>query len=539
MTGLRAIGIGKRGPIWPVMGGAPKEGEDEARDERGSGLTMTHSQSVNRLEEIDTELERLAELNSLTPEDEAYFEELRDEFFKVDEHRKRLERAAELARVRSAKGQIGQPARQRLRIENGSTNSQGSRSDYDRDAILEPDSIEDCRFRNPWDTSEVRTFGRPQEELHTELRARALSAIEKMQGASDDVRQAATKLLERFDDKNSSLAKQCLATSSPAYMRAWSKMARDPMGAILSEDEQRAISEVRALGLTDANGGYLVPFQLDPTIILTSNGSVNDIRRFARQVVATGDVWHGVSSAAVQWSWDAEFEEVSDDAPTFGQPEIPIKKAQGFVPISIEAMADEANITATVAMLFAEGKDELEAVTLITGDGGAKQPTGIVTALAGTAAEVSPATAETFSLADIYNLYGGLPARHRARGAWLANNLMYNRIRQFDTQGGAGLWTTVGNGQPAELLGRPVGEAEAMDATWNPSAAGDNHVAIYGNFQNYVIADRIGMTVEFIPHLLGANRRPNGSRGWFAYYRMGADVVNENAFRMLNIETTV
>ena len=137
----------------------------------------------------------------------------------------------------------------------------------------------------------------------------------------------------------------------------------------------------------------------------------------------------------------------------------------------------------------------------------------------------------------MYALYGALPARHRTRGSWLANNLVYNRIRQFDTAGGAGLWATVGNDRPAELLGRPVGEAEAMDATWSVSATADNFIAIFGNFQNYVIADRVGMTVEFIPHLFGSSRRPTGQHGWYAYTRMGADSVNDGAFRVLNLET--
>ena len=103
-------------------------------------------------------------------------------------------------------------------------------------------------------------------------------------------------------------------------------------------DEMRAWNEVeqfRAMSLTDSAGGYLVPFQLDPTVIITSSGSRNDIRMVARQVVATGDTWNGVSSGAVSWSWDAEAAQVSDDTTTFAQPSIPVYKASGFVPISL------------------------------------------------------------------------------------------------------------------------------------------------------------------------------------------------------------
>ena len=72
-----------------------------------------------------------------------------------------------------------------------------------------------------------------------------------------------------------------------------------------------------------------------------------------------------------------------------------------------------------------------------------------------------------------------------------------------------------------------------MDGVIN--AAQENYALIYGDFSNYVIADRIGTTVEFIPHLFGANRRPTGQRGWYAHFRVGADIVNDAAFRMLNV----
>ncbi len=496
-----------------------------------AGPVLTHSQSINRLKEINSELERLGELNELSPEDEQYFEALTAEFDKTDNHRKRLERSAELARVRAASTGLTATS---LRTERGAISAAPGSNDYDRDAILEPDSIEDHRFRNPWDLREVRTLGRPATEVAAELRSRALSAIEKMQGANDRVREAATMIVERFDDKESRIAKLALATSSPAYLRAWSKMARN-LGHALSDDERNALENVRAMSLTDTAGGYLVPFQLDPTVIITSAGSRNDIRQAARQVVATGDTWNGVSSAAVSWSWDAEAAEVSDDSTTFAQPSIPVYKAAGFVPISIEALEDEQNVTQEVARLLAQGKDDLEAVAFITGSGSG-QPTGIVTALTGTGSVVSAATDDVFALADVYSLQGALPARYRPRASWLANNLIYNKVRQFDTSGGGGFWTNLNADRPPQLLGRDALEAEAMDGTITTSGAVANYAMIFGDFSNFVIADRIGMSIEFIPHLFHtSNNLPKGQRGWYAHYRVGSDSVADGAFRMLNV----
>jgi HK97 family phage major capsid protein len=492
---------------------------------------LTHSQSINRLREITDELERLAELDELNGEDQKYFDELRLEFVSVDKHRKFLERQAQLAVIKSA---ADGASASNMRLERGAYVVTGDSGDYDRDAILEPDSVEDHRFRDPWNLSEVRAFGRSREEVNAELTARALCAIEKMPAATDKIREAGTNILERFDDGDATIAKTVLAASSPAYLRAWSKMATNRQHA-LTADEARALDQVRAMSLTDSAGGYLVPFQLDPTVIVTSAGSRNDIRSVARQVVATGDVWNGVSAGAVSWSWDAEGAEVSDDAPTLAQPTVPIYKAAGFVPISIEAMEDAANVTQEVGMLLAEGRRDLEAVAFVTGTGSG-QPTGIVTALTGTSSEINAATDDVFALADVYTIQGALPARHRANAAWLANNLIYNKIRQFDTSGGGGFWTNLNDGRPPQLLGRSALEAEGMDGTVTTSGAVSNFILIFGDFAHYVIADRIGMTVEFIPHLFHTtSNRPSGQRGWYAYYRVGADSVHDGAFRMLDV----
>jgi HK97 family phage major capsid protein len=498
---------------------------------------MTHPQAINRLHEIREQMSMIADLDNPSDEDDRFFRELSAEFDTIDAYRAQLERKAELARIQKASQNAS--LSRGLRAVPGTPfgGSGTSGNDYDRDAILEPDSIEAKRFRNPWDLSEVRTFGRSREEVNAELRSRALSAIEQMPSATDAIREASTMIVERFDDKDATLARLALVGSSPAYVRAFSKAATARLHELTTE-ESRALQEVRAMSLTDSAGGYLVPFQLDPTVIITANGSLNDIRRIARQVVATGDTWNGVSAGAVAWSWDAEAAQVSDDTPTFAQPSIPVYKAAGFVPVSIEALQDMANGAAEVARLLAEGREILEAAAFAVGSGSG-QPTGVVTGLVGSGAVTASATTDTLAVADLYTIQGALPARYRANASWLATNAFYNRARQFDTSGGSSLWAQLGEDRPAQLLGKPIYEAEDMDGVI--TAAAENYMAVFGDFSNYVIADRIGMTVEFIPHLFQQTTagsgfgRPTGQRGWYAYYRTGASVVNTGAFKMLNV----
>src|SRR5690606_129006 len=92
---------------------------------------------------------------------------------------------------------------------------------------------------------------------------------------------------------------------------------------------------------------------------------------------------------------------------------------------------------------------------------------------------------------------------------------------------------------------RPTSESEAMES--DPAATDDSDpgtdrsdsLLVFGDFSNYVIADRLGTTVEFIPHLFqqatagSGVGMPTGQRGWYAYARVGADAVNPAAFRLL------
>lgn len=510
-------------------------------------FNMTHGQAVSRLKDIFDDLQRLRNkpASEFTPEDEQHFEEWTREFETLDIYRKKLERDAKASRLESireslnhgARTEDGTPiqdiARQTSVADvNAATQSRKTfGGDYDYDPLLNPDSVEERRFRNPYDLTGMKYYGRSRESVVNELRSRAHSAIEIMAGADDNIRETGTEILSRWDDEDGTIAKMVLATSKPSYLRAFAKASRNAEH-MMTEEEKRAVEECRAMSLTPSAGGYLVPFQLDPTVIITANGSNNEIRRISRNVVATGNKWNGISSGLVSWSWDAEAAEVSDDAPTFAQPGIDVFMARGFVPISIEALEDEVNVTANVAELLAGGREVLEAAAFTTGTG-TGQPWGVIARLTGSGAEVNSATADTFAIGDVYGLHGSLPTRYRRNATWLANTLIYNRVRQFDTAGGAGLWTTLGNGMPDSLLGRPAVEAEDMTGTI--TAAQNNRILVFGDFSNYVIADRIGMTVEFVPHLFGTtNGRPKGQRGWFAYYRTGADVVNTAAFRMLN-----
>jgi HK97 family phage major capsid protein len=373
----------------------------------------------------------------------------------------------------------------------------------------------------------------------SEARSRALSAVELVPGASDATREAMTRALEEDDDGLGTLARWALISTDPDYVKAFGQVLAGNANYLTDAERvamRRANSYAqRAMSLTDAAGGVLVPLQLDPAVTLTSDGAYGEVAGIARNVIATGDVWNGVSSAGITAEWLAEATEAADAAPSFAQPSISIHKSSAFVPISLEAAMDEENVAAEVGKLLADAARTLESEAFVTGTGSG-QPFGIVTRISADTDDdliITSTTTDTFGLVDVFALADAVPPRFRGKATWLMNPSIASSIRQFDSAGGSALWTQLQAGNPGEMLGSPVAYTAFMDGSVNAST--ENFILVCGDFDNYVVARRVPFTIEYIPHLFGSNQRPTGQRGWFGYSRVGADWVNQEGFRILNV----
>lgn len=486
---------------------------------------MTIREIVERIAELRTEMEALASEDALTDEQEARFAELSEEFDTLDAQRTKLnERNAKVEAVRAA------AADERNVIPGSAPDDINTGPVYQRQA------------GDPFDLSTLR-FDASAEEL----RERALTAVESVRDVDDEAKAEATRKMEQMDDVRGIVPRLVLTTSSDAYRTAFSKAMAGKQN-LWTAEEARAVAAVESMraatGLSQS--GLAVPAVVDPTVILTSAGSTNPVRRLARVESITANSWKPLTTAGVTASWDGEIAEVSDDTPTFAQPEITAHKAQAFVQGSIEAVQDWTALSREFGMLLADAKDQLEATAHISGAGdGSNQPFGIITELDGTSSELSPATGETFAVADVYSTIKGVPPRFRGAGsrvAVLANLGTINQIRQFATANNYHAFLTdLGAGQPSQLLGYPLYEASEMDDAddINAAASADNFILLAGDFRQYVIVDRVGMSVEYIPHLFNTSTNlPDGRRGWYAYWRTGAESVVDNAFRVMNIATT-
>jgi HK97 family phage major capsid protein len=457
-----------------------------------------------RVGELDAELEGIAALADPTDEDVARTEailternELREKAIQAQERTQRIAEAHATARAegRTVPGGSFQHMR---KVEPYETDVRSMSTDEARDAS-----------RAILDRSEARHLSADQKE----------------------------KVETLIDEKGRRAATHILLTSKPDYRAAFTKYisGRETRITPAEAAARDAVDEARtSMALADANGGYAVPALLDPSVIYTGNGTANPMRQVSRIVTGMDDTWRGVSSAGITASWDSETIEVSDDGPTFAQPTVVSHKASAYVPFSVEIEGDWAGLATEMATLFAESKDVLETAAFATGAGNSDVPSGILTDLLAASATVGvlPTTDGQFGAVDVRAVFAALGPRYRPNASFMSSIDVQNEVRGLDTAGGLSNQTVNLSADYAfAVLGRPYYENSGFpDFTGTTGAA---NILVVGDFRNYVIFDRVGSRVEYNPIGLGSNRRPNGTRGLYFWWRVGAKTVNTSAFRLL------
>lgn len=376
---------------------------------------------------------------------------------------------------------------------------------------------------------------------NTEARDRALRALEDRvatEGLRDDQKAQISKLV-RTDP---AIARRILITENDAYRSAWMQLVTEPH-PMLSDEERnavRAFNELRAMGeVTTTTGGFGVPVFIDPSIIMTAQGSGNPFLTLARQVTVNTNRWKGVSSAGVSWAFQTEAATATDNSPTLAQPTVDVHMARGTIPYSIEVGMDYPQFASEMSTLLAEGYDEL-LVDKFTRGSGTGEPRGILTALSANAAvRVKVAVGGSITAPDPYAVWKALPQRFRRNAAWLMNVGVNNAIRQLGTANVYHASTiTLPEGWADSLFQSGVFESPYMPDTtsWTTTAEGQ---AIVGDWSNFVVARNGGMDVELIPNLVQqvtagtGPALPTGQRAWFAHARIGSNSVNDLAFRLL------
>lgn len=373
----------------------------------------------------------------------------------------------------------------------------------------------------------------------SEARDRALRTLDD-RSATSHMSAPQKDQVERQIRKDPDIARRILVTETEAYRTAWMKLVTQPdAGLFLDDDEReavRAFNEYRAMGeVTTTAGGFGIPVFIDPSIILTAQESENPFLTLARQVTINTNEWKGVSSAGVTWAFQTEAAATTDNSPTLAQPTVRVHMARGLIPYSIEVGQDYPMFASEMADLLAAGYDEL-LVDKFTRGSGTAEPWGILTALSGnTNVRVRIQTSgTTFGADDPYRVWKALPQKYRRRAAWLMGVDVNNKIRQIGT---ANVFHAFTENLKAEwlavLFNKAVYESPYMPDTTTSTSATEGY-AVVGDWDNFVVARRGGMSIELVPHIVDVtSNMPTGQRAWFAYARIGSDSVNDLGFRLL------
>lgn len=399
----------------------------------------------------------------------------------------------------------------------------------------------------PYDGRDLRTLTPP------ELRSKGMALIDRPDnlrhfdtGQADKVRERVASMLgkrtKNFD--GAMFARMLLVTESDAYRSAFMKLL-GRTHPVLTAEEGAAVEEAAqlraAMSLSDAAGGYGVPALIDPTIILTAQGHPNDFFAISRVEDITNDQWQGVTSAGATSYWTTEGTTVTGGEPTLAGPTVPTKKLTTYVKYSFEIGGDYPNFANEMAAVMAESDSEALVSAFTNGLGTTAQPTGVITAIeATTASQVLVTTDGSFGATDLYKLWDALPIRYRGNARWMASTSVANAVRQFaagSSNSDANFTLNITQMSLAELFGRPFHYNDYMDdavGTGGVTSASSITLIAVGDFRNFLIANRVGATVETVQHVLDTTTgNPTGQRGTLMWRRIGSDSINDNGFRIL------
>jgi HK97 family phage major capsid protein len=363
-----------------------------------------------------------------------------------------------------------------------------------------------------------------------QTRDSALRAIERMGYLSPEAGDRLVDVVER--DRSGADSRYLEAVSREEYRTAFMRRLTRPNSAPfeMGEGEAKAMrdvanAELERAALSVGSGTLPLPAAIDPSVNLTSNGAINPIRQLASVVPITNSEWHGVTSAGTTATFAAELTTVADGTPTMALPIIKPEKAQMFAQWSLEAAADWVTLEQELAKLFADAKDVVEAQMFVSGTG-VNQPQGLIAGATGTVA----AGTASFVVANIYSLQQSLAPRFSGSAQWISSLTHANNSWKFIAAGdttNARIW----NDDRTKLLGKSWNEVSSMSAVLTAGA----RVMAYGDIHSaYKIVDRLGLSIVPVPLVLDTTTNlPTGATGAYAYFRVGAGVINQAAAKVL------
>ena len=305
----------------------------------------------------------------------------------------------------------------------------------------------------------------------------------------------------------------------------FTKWMRSPSDDIFwktaSPDEVKAMQED-----TDAEGGFFVPEQFINQTIHDPGVPSSQLRPLCTVIRVSSKDGYVPTMGSASWAAIAEEAAYSDQTPTVGQVSFSLEKSGGLVKVTRELLDDSAiNLPALLSQIFQESAGRFEDVGIISGNN-TTQYAGIMSD--SSVAFYTMASATAVVVADLIGTFYALEAQHRANSTWVMKSAINSLINQIQVTGNGVTGIADITAAPAAfILGRPVVDTDVVSALGGTITSTEK-IAIFGDFRQYYIFDRVGFTIRRNDSLY----MENDQVGFFASRRGDGQVGLAAAFKI-------
>ena len=288
-----------------------------------------------------------------------------------------------------------------------------------------------------------------------------------------------------------------------------------------SADEVKAMQEE-----TDAEGGYFVPEQFINQTIHDPGVPGSQLRPLCTVIRVSSKDGYVPTMGSATWAAIAEEAAYSDQTPTVGQVAFSLEKSGGLVKVTRELLEDSAvNLPALLTQVFQETAGRFEDVGIISGNN-TTQYAGIMSD--SDVAFYTMANATSVVTADLIGTHYALNAQFRSNATWVMKSAINSLINQIQVTGnGVTGIADITKAPDAFILGRPVVDTDVVSGL-GATITSTEKIAIFGDFRNYYIFDRVGFTIRRNDSLY----MENDQVGFFASRRGDGQVGLADAFKI-------
>ena len=295
-----------------------------------------------------------------------------------------------------------------------------------------------------------------------------------------------------------------LKAEADFYAKTWETWFRDRTVNASKFYRNASAAELKAMQEnTDNEGGYFVPEEYRNTVI-HNTGVPGGVHRPYCTVITTGlKDGYMPTFGSMTWAVIAEEAAYGDNTPVVGQVSFTVRKSGGTVKVSAELLEDsQANIPALLAQIAGEASGRYEDQQIIEGDGTTEAEGLRTTATDG------PDTANNNAVTVAHYLawYFNLPAQFRTNAIVSTTSSFLGYLAGVgSTAAGIHLLSSLRDNPEGPISGKQVAVFDGTGWDSGSAIAASEELGAIGDFKNYFLIDRVGMSIRRDDSVYAAN----------------------------------